>query len=79
MLARGKRKAGRTLSAREREILQRIADGETTKGIAAALGVSTKTIETHRRRMMEKLGLHSGAELTKYAEKTRITSLEVQT
>lgn len=78
VLPRGKRKSGRTLSAREREILQRIADGETTKAIAATLGVSTKTIETHRRRMMEKLGLHSVAELTKYAVRTGITSLEMQ-
>ena len=78
VLPRGKRKAGRSLSAREREILQRIADGQTTKAIAAALGVSSKTIETHRRRMMEKLGLHSVAELTKYAVRTGITSLEMQ-
>ena len=76
VLPRGKRKAGRTLSAREREILQRIADGETTKAIAATLGVSTKTIETHRRRMMEKLGLHSVAELTKYAVLEGMTPLE---
>lgn len=79
VLPRGKRNAGRNLSSREREILQRIADGQTTKAIASALGVSTKTIETHRRRMMEKLGLHSVAELTKYAVRAGITSLEVQT
>src|SRR4051812_24485459 len=43
------------LSPREREVLQRIADGETTKEIARALRVSGKTVETHRRRLMEKL------------------------
>lgn len=66
--ARPARKAGeRSLAPREREILQRIARGETTKEIAAALRVSSKTIETHRRRLMQKLGKHTVAELTKYA------------
>src|SRR5690606_9624956 len=64
-------KAGRSgsvnLAPREREVLRRIADGQSTKEIAHALRVSTKTIETHRRRLMEKLNLHSVAELTKYA------------
>jgi DNA-binding NarL/FixJ family response regulator len=78
VLPRGKRKGARSLSAREREILQRIADGQTTKTIASALGVSGKTIETHRRRLMEKLGLHSVAELTKYAVRAGLTSLELQ-
>ncbi len=75
------RKGGRrdgALSARERDILRRIADGETTKQIARALGVSTKTVETHRRRMMQKLGLHSVAELTKYAVREGLSSLEMQ-
>jgi DNA-binding NarL/FixJ family response regulator len=66
------------LSIRERDILRRIADGETTKEIARALGVSSKTVETHRRRMMQKLGLHSVAELTKYAVREGLTSLEMQ-
>ena len=78
VLPRGKRAARRALSSREREILQRIADGQSTKLIASALGVSGKTIETHRRRMMEKLGLHSVAELTKYAVREGLTSLEMQ-
>jgi len=68
-----------SLSAREKQILQRIADGESTKQIAAACGVSNKTIETHRRRIMQKLGKHSVAELTKYAVREGITSLELQT
>ncbi|MDQ3441383.1 MAG: response regulator transcription factor [Planctomycetota bacterium] len=66
----------RPLAPREREILQRIAAGETTKGIARALGVGTKTVETHRRRMMHKLNKHSVAELTKYALREGLTTLE---
>jgi DNA-binding NarL/FixJ family response regulator len=64
------------LSAREKQILRLIADGENTKQIAATVGVSAKTIETHRRRMMQKLGVHSIAALTKYALREGITSLE---
>jgi DNA-binding NarL/FixJ family response regulator len=78
VLPHGRRKAPKNLSAREREILQRIADGQTTKTIASALGVSVKTIETYRRRLMEKLGLHSVAGLTKYAVRAGLTSLELQ-
>ena len=50
--------------------------GKTTKEIAAALGVSTKTIETHRRNIMQKLDLHSVAELTKYAIREGVTSID---
>jgi DNA-binding NarL/FixJ family response regulator len=64
------------LSAREKQILRLIADGQTTKQVAASVGVSAKTVETHRRRMMQKLGVHSIAELTKYALREGITSLE---
>jgi DNA-binding NarL/FixJ family response regulator len=76
VLPRDQSSAQRSLSMREKDILQRIADGETTKQIALTLGVSVKTIETHRRRMMEKLGRHSVAELTKYAVSEGLTSLE---
>jgi DNA-binding NarL/FixJ family response regulator len=80
VLPAGGKSAGgtRALSARERQILRRIADGETTKQIALAFKVSTKTIETHRRRIMQKLGKHSVAELTKYAVREGLTSLELQ-
>ena len=67
----------KALSAREREILQKIADGSTTKEIAHALEVSTKTVETYRRRIMEKLNRHSVAELTKYAVREGLVSLEL--
>jgi two-component system response regulator NreC len=62
------------LTAREREVLQLIADGHSTKAIAAQLSVSVKTIETHRQQIMEKLDLHSVAELTKYAIREGLTT-----
>ncbi|HAR94521.1 MAG TPA: DNA-binding response regulator [Deltaproteobacteria bacterium] len=64
------------LTAREREVLQLLAEGNSTKSIAVSLNVSTKTIETHRQQIMEKLDLHSVAELTKYAIKEGLTSLD---
>jgi DNA-binding NarL/FixJ family response regulator len=63
------------LTAREREVLQMMAEGHSTKVIASELAVSVKTIETHRQQIMDKLDIHSVAELTKYAIKTGITSL----
>jgi DNA-binding NarL/FixJ family response regulator len=63
------------LSAREREVLQLIAEGRSTREVAAELNVSIKTIETHRRQIMEKLDIHSIAELTKYAIREGITGL----
>ena len=64
------------LSPREREVLQLLAEGKTTKQLAAQLHVSIKTIETHRSNIMTKLDIHSTAELTKYAIREGITSLE---
>ena len=64
------------LTAREREVLQLIAEGKTTKEIASVLQVSVKTIETHRQQMMEKLNIRSIAELTKYAVREGLTSLD---
>ena len=55
------------LSARERQVLQLVAEGRTTKQIAALLGVSVRTAESHRHRTMEKLGLHDTAALVRYA------------
>ncbi|OFW15487.1 MAG: DNA-binding response regulator [Acidobacteria bacterium RIFCSPLOWO2_12_FULL_67_14] len=56
-----------TLSEREREIFQLIAEGKANKEIAALLSISPSTVETHRARIMEKLDLHSAAEIVLYA------------
>ncbi|HMI37825.1 MAG TPA: response regulator transcription factor [Steroidobacteraceae bacterium] len=56
-----------TLSARERQVLQLIAEGKTTRDIAALIHVSAKTVETHRARLMQKLGIHEIAGLVRYA------------
>jgi len=63
------------LSPREREILQLFAEGHSTKEIANHLRISIKTVETHRKQVMDKLNLHSIAELTKYAIREGLTSL----
>jgi DNA-binding NarL/FixJ family response regulator len=63
------------LSAREREVLQLMAEGRSTKEIASTLKVSVKTIETHRQQIMGKLQLNSVAELTKFAIREGLTSL----
>jgi len=55
------------LTGRERQVLQLIAEGKTTKEIAVILGVSVKTAETHRTKLMEKLDIHSAAGLVRYA------------
>jgi len=64
------------LTQREREVLQVLAEGMTTKEIAYHLNVSVKTVETHRRNIMEKLNIHSISELVKYAIREGLTSLE---
>jgi two-component system response regulator NreC len=69
--------ADTVLTNREREVLQLIAEGNSTKEIAARLSVSVKTVETHRRQIMEKLGIFSIAELTKYAIREGLTSLHI--
>ncbi len=64
------------LTHREREVLQLLAEGKSTKQIAFKLHISAKTVETHRRQMMDKLDIHTIAELTKYAIRKGFTSLE---
>jgi DNA-binding NarL/FixJ family response regulator len=64
------------LSAREREVLQLTAEGKATKQIAQCMGVSLKTAETHRRSVMHKLGMQSIAELTKYAIRVGLTTID---
>jgi DNA-binding NarL/FixJ family response regulator len=67
--------AADVLTPKEREVLQLIAEGITSKGIAERLGTSIKTAETHRSNLMRKLGLHSIAALTRYAIKEGISSM----
>ena len=67
---------GQILTNREREVLQLLAEGKSTKQIALKLHISVKTVETHRRQMMDKLDIHTVAELTKYAIRKGLTSLE---
>ena len=64
------------LTGREREVLQLVAEGKSTKQIALELHVSTKTIEANRRQIMEKLNVHSVAELTKCAVREGLTTLD---
>jgi len=64
------------LTDREKEVVQLMAEGNSTKQIALKLHISVKTVETHRRQIMSKLDIHNVAELTKYAIRKGITSLE---
>jgi two-component system response regulator NreC len=65
-----------TLTDRERQVLRYLAEGKSTRQTAAALHLSPKTVETHRQHCMEKLGIRSAAELTKYAVREGLVSLE---
>jgi DNA-binding NarL/FixJ family response regulator len=64
------------LSDREREVLQLLAEGQSSRKIAGRLHVSVTTVDTHRKHIMDKLGFRSIAELTKYAIREGLTSLE---
>jgi two-component system response regulator NreC len=64
------------LTTRERQVLQLMAEGKSTNQISNNLCVSVKTVETHRKQIMQKLGIHNIAELTKYAIRQGLTSLE---
>lgn len=65
------------LSPREREILQMVSEGKSTKEIASMLHLTGKTVEGHRHRIMQKLDLHSIAELTRFAIREGISPLEL--
>jgi DNA-binding NarL/FixJ family response regulator len=64
------------LTRRELEVLQLFTEGRTTAQVASQLFLSIKTVETHRQKIMEKTDMHSIAELTKYAIREGLTSLE---
>jgi DNA-binding NarL/FixJ family response regulator len=65
----------RVLTPREREVVQLVAEGKTTKEVATALSLSVKTAETHRTNLMRKLDLHSIADLTLYAVRNGIVQI----
>lgn len=66
-----------TLTPREREITQLLAEGRSSKEVASALNLSTKTVETHRSNIMRKLSLHSIRDLVVYAIKNKIIQIEM--
>ncbi|MFS8084426.1 MAG: response regulator [Acidobacteriota bacterium] len=59
--------AGENLSMRQRQVLQRIAEGKTAKQVALELGISVKTVESHRSQLMDRLNIHDVAGLVRYA------------
>lgn len=66
------------LSPREREVLQLLVEGKKTQAISGHLGISVKTVETHRQRLMKKLGIDNIALLTKYAINASLTPLSTK-
>lgn len=64
----------RSLSAREREVLQLLAEGKSMKEVAAVLGISPRTVEFHKYRLMDRLGVKTNAELVQYAVRTGLIS-----
>jgi DNA-binding CsgD family transcriptional regulator len=64
------------LTARQRETLQLIAEGKSTKEIAVILGLSVKTVETHRKELMERLGIHDIPGLVRYAIRVGIINAD---
>ena len=70
------RRASESLTPREREVLKLIAEGNTNQGIAEILGVSRKTVESHRANIMRKLDLHDVTDLVKYALRKGLITLD---
>jgi len=66
-----------TLTAREREITQLLAEGNSSKEVACLLNLSTKTVETHRSNIMRKLNFHSIRDLVVYAIKNNLIQIEI--
>jgi DNA-binding NarL/FixJ family response regulator len=75
-LSEGEPYAFSLLTPREREVLQLLSEGKTTKDIAYSLKISAKTVNTHQQHIMKKLGVNSLADLTKFAVREGLTSLE---
>jgi DNA-binding NarL/FixJ family response regulator len=69
----GARRKSASLTPREREVLQLLAESKSNKEIGTLLGITTKTAETHRAHIMAKLNIHSIAELVRYAIRNHIT------
>ena len=69
---------GNRLTSREAEVLQLVAEGSANKQVAAALGISIKTVEKHRQHLMDKLNIHDTAGLTRYAISTGVIESSVQ-
>ena len=67
--------SGEVLTTREREVIQLLAEGKTSKEVAVTLNLSVKTAETHRTNLMRKLSLHSVADLTRYAVRNGIVQV----
>jgi two-component system response regulator NreC len=76
-LSKSASSAASILTKREREVLQLISEGESTRHIASRLAISVKTVETHRRQMMGKIGIRTIAGLTKYAIREGLTSSHI--
>lgn len=66
---------GSRLSTREREVVQLLAEGKSNKQVAALLNISTRTVENHRAKVMDKLTLHSFSELVRYAVRNKLAEL----
>jgi DNA-binding NarL/FixJ family response regulator len=73
-----KRAGIRPLTSRESEVLQLVAEGSANKQVAAALGISIKTVEKHRQHLMDKLNIHDTASLTRYAIAAGVIESSVQ-
>lgn len=66
---------GRSLTAREREVMKLLAEGKTVRAAAAVLGLSSKTVDAHKFNLMRKLGIHNKAELVMWAIRKRVVKM----
>jgi DNA-binding NarL/FixJ family response regulator len=71
-------RAAKSLTSRESEVLQMVAEGSTNKHVAAELGISIKTVEKHRQHLMDKLNIHDTAGLTRFAISSGVIESSVQ-